>query len=122
MPRINCLLASFPPQDALLAVLPSPHRALRRAAGTTISVVAATGGIQAWPELVAALLQALQSTEPNSLDGALDTLLQVRHAATNLGSAACSGAGQQRRGSSWGIWVRAVHGRVHGSMGSLVGS
>ena len=42
------------------------------------SAIAAGGGLKAWPELVVALVQALDSGDVNAADGALDALYKAR--------------------------------------------
>ncbi|KAF5838766.1 ARM repeat-containing protein, partial [Dunaliella salina] len=64
-------------KDSLLHVLPHPQKPLRHTAGTCISTVVSSSGIASWPQLVAALLQCLQSDAPHMLDGGLDSLYKI---------------------------------------------
>jgi len=45
------------------------------------SVVAGVCGLPDWPELVVALVQALDSGSADAVDGALDALYKARHRA-----------------------------------------
>ena len=77
---------------------PSLHRrtaysALTRSSGA--SAIAAGGGLKAWPELVVALVQALDSGDVNAADGALDAFYKARACAADRAPAASSHATPQ---------------------------
>ena len=68
----------------LLGTLSSPHRSLRAATGTAVSVIAAASSLPAWPELVVGLTAALDSHQPDAVDGALDALEKICEEARHL--------------------------------------
>lgn len=64
-------------QLSLLHCIRSPSKPLRQTVGTSIAVIVGQGGLNTWPELVAACVQSLEGTDLNALEGALDALYKV---------------------------------------------
>lgn len=64
-------------QAVLLHTLRNSSRPLRQTGGTSVAVIVGIGGLQDWPELIAAFTLCLESNEKNSLEGALDALYKV---------------------------------------------
>ena len=62
---------------ALLGVLGHASRPLRHTAGTCVVAIVGLEGLRAWPELVAAAGQALESGDASRAEGALDTLYKL---------------------------------------------
>ena len=61
----------------VMSTLASPHRSLRAATGTAVSAIAAASSLPEWPELVMGLAAALDSNQPDAVDGALDALEKI---------------------------------------------
>lgn len=71
----------------MLSCLGVPERYLRLTVGTAVSVVAsAGGGLAAWPELLAALVQALDGGSLDAQEGALDAVFKARLARIRITS------------------------------------
>lgn len=61
----------------LLHTIGNPSRPLRQTGGTSVAVIVGVGGLENWPELLAAFASCLESNDKNSLEGALDALYKV---------------------------------------------
>lgn len=61
----------------LLHAIGNPSKPLRQTGGTSVAVIVGVGGLQNWPELIAAFTTSLESNDKNSLEGALDALYKV---------------------------------------------
>mmetsp|Transcript_9191 Transcript_9191/g.26329 ORF Transcript_9191/g.26329 Transcript_9191/m.26329 type:complete len:907 (-) Transcript_9191:548-3268(-) len=65
----------------LLPCLASPNKVLRHTAGTIISVIVGSAGMEAWPDLLKAMTNTLDNVATensgNEVDGVLDTLLKI---------------------------------------------
>ncbi len=66
------------PQLALLHAISNPSKPLRHVVGTNIAVVVVAGGLADWPELLVQMVQCLESSDANALEGALDALYKAR--------------------------------------------
>lgn len=64
-------------KSELLPCLGAADKHIRSTTGTIISVVAQTGGISQWPELLQALVNCLDSNDLNHMEGAMDALSKV---------------------------------------------
>ena len=64
-------------QLALLHAIGNPSKPLRHTVGTNVAVIVGVGGLPTWPELLSAIVQCLESNDPDSLEGALDALYKV---------------------------------------------
>ncbi len=64
-------------QLAMLHAIGSPSKPLRHTVGTNVAVIVGAGGLATWPELLAAIVQSLESGDANALEGALDALFKV---------------------------------------------
>ena len=65
-------------QLALLHAISNPSKPLRHVVGTNIAVVVVAGGLADWPELLVQMVQCLESSDANALEGALDALYKAR--------------------------------------------
>jgi transportin-1 len=64
-------------KSELLPCLGAADKHIRSTTGTIISVVVQTGGISQWPELLQALVNCLDSSDLNHMEGAMDALSKV---------------------------------------------
>ncbi|KAK9804853.1 hypothetical protein WJX72_008726 [[Myrmecia] bisecta] len=62
---------------AMLHAISSPSKPLRHTVGTNVAVIVGAGGLATWPELLAAFVQCLESSDANALEGALDALFKI---------------------------------------------
>lgn len=61
----------------LLPCIGASDRQLRKTVGTLISTILSLGGLEAWPEILAAFVQCLDSNDYNHIEGALDALCKL---------------------------------------------
>jgi transportin-1 len=64
-------------KSELLPCLGAADKHIRSTTGTIISVVVQTGGISQWPELLQALVNCLDSSDLNHMEGAMDALSKI---------------------------------------------
>ena len=72
-------ITALPLQVVLLHTIGNPSKPLRQTGGTSVAVIVGVGGLQNWPELIAAFTTCLESNDKHSLEGALDALYKVLH-------------------------------------------
>ena len=61
----------------VLPCIGASDHGVRTTVGTIVSVVVQQGGFQAWPEILHALVQCLDSNDYNHMEGALGALFKV---------------------------------------------
>lgn len=64
-------------KSELLLCLGAAERHIRSTVGTIVSVVVQLGGILGWPELLQALVNCLDSSDVNLMEGAMDALSKI---------------------------------------------
>mmetsp|Transcript_74295 Transcript_74295/g.124000 ORF Transcript_74295/g.124000 Transcript_74295/m.124000 type:complete len:895 (+) Transcript_74295:39-2723(+) len=63
--------------ENLLGSIGDPEPYIRTTAGSCITTITASAGLEAWPQLVPTLYQMLDSTDTNQVDGAFSALAKI---------------------------------------------